>query len=75
MHTICLKLFQFRIVLTLIAKYCILTLYFLHVANKHTSISPPHAPLYPISGFTISNKCWRIPKGQSKMDNPEKLAT
>jgi hypothetical protein len=22
-----------------------------------------------------TNKCWRIPKGQSKMDNPEKLAT
>ena len=22
-----------------------------------------------------TNKCWRIPKGQSKMDNPEKLAS
>jgi hypothetical protein len=22
-----------------------------------------------------TNKYWRIPKGQSKMDNPEKLAT
>ena len=22
-----------------------------------------------------ANKCWRIPKGQSKKDNPEKLAT
>jgi len=25
--------------------------------------------------YNERNKCYRIPKGQSKMDNPEKLAT
>jgi hypothetical protein len=35
--------------------------------------SPPLSPFY--INKQVKTKRYRIPKGQSKMDNPEKLAT